>query len=268
MNIEIGIAGWVLSGEVLREKTLTLLEFPEVCASYGVKTVELCSAFFTSQDARYLNELHRNLEDNGLSVQNIAVDMGNIAGANAAVRRIDIEALKQWFYTASALNSKAIRINTGHADDDGAMTRVIEGYQELVKVGEQAGIKLLIENHGGVSSTSEKLAQILSGVGSPWFATCPDTGNFVSDDWEAGMCVMVPRAFSCHVKVFSYSEDGMQSWEGGNGRKREYDLKKSLEILKEAGYKGPLCIERGASANARDSIQDTIAYLKKLTAKI
>lgn len=268
MNIEIGIAGWVLSGEILREKTLTLLEFPAVCASYGVKTVELCSAFFTSQDARYLNELHRNLEDNGLSVQNIAVDMGNIAGANAAVRRIDIEALKQWFYTASALNSKAIRINTGHADDDGAMTRVIEGYQELIKVGEQAGIKLLIENHGGVSSTSEKLAQILSGVDSPWFATCPDTGNFVSGDWAAGMRVMAPRAFSCHVKVFSYSADGMQSWGDGNGRKREYDLKKSLEILKEADYKGPLCIEKGASENARDGIRDTLAYLKELTAKI
>ncbi|MFQ6040277.1 MAG: sugar phosphate isomerase/epimerase family protein [Candidatus Poribacteria bacterium] len=268
MKNEIGIAGWILSGEILREKTLTLLEFPAVCASYGVKTVELCSRFFENQDARYLNELRCKLEDNGLSVQNIAVDMGNIAGADAAVRRTDIEALKQWFYTASALNSKAIRINTGHADDAGSMTRVIEGYQELVEVGEQAEVKLLIENHGGVSSTSENLAQILAGVDSPWFATCPDTGNFPSGDWEAGMRVLAPRAFSCHVKVFSYSEDGMQSREDANGRKHEYDLKKSLEILKEAGYNGPLCIESGVSANARDSIRDTISYLKELAAKI
>jgi sugar phosphate isomerase/epimerase len=194
--------------------------------------------------------------------------MGNIAGADAATRRTDIEALKQWFYTAAALSSKAIRINTGHSDDNGAMNRVIEGYQELIKVGEQAGVKLLMENHGGVSSTSENLTQILEGVDSPWFATCPDTGNFPSGDWEAGMRAMAPRAFSCHVKVFSYSEDGMQSWEGRDGQKREYDLKKSLEILKEAGYEGPLCIERGASENARDSIRDTLAYLKELTAKI
>jgi sugar phosphate isomerase/epimerase len=268
MKLEIGIAGWILSGEILREKTLTLLEFPAVCASYGVKTVELCSAFFTSQDARYLNELRKSLEDNDLSVQNIAVDMGNIASADTAIRRTDIAALKQWFYTAAALNSKAIRINTGHADDDGAMTRVIEGYQELVEVGEQAGVKLLIENHGGVSSTSENLAQILAGVDSPWFATCPDTGNFPSGDWEAGMRVLAPRAFSCHVKVFSYSEDGMQSREGSAGRQRQYDLKRSLEILQEAGYRGPLCIESGASANARDSIRDTISYLEQLTAEI
>ena len=268
MEWELGIAGWVLSGEILREKTLTLLEFPGVCASYGVKTVELCSRFFASQDAAYLNDLRGKLEDNGLSVRNIAVDMGNIAGAHPAVRRTDIEALKQWFYTASAVGSEAIRINTGHADDDGAMARVIEGYRELAEVGEQAGVKLLIENHGGVSSSSENLGRILAGVDSPSFATCPDTGNFPMGDWEAGMRALAPRAFSCHVKVFSYSDDGVQSTTDRQGNSREYDLKKSLSILKDAGYAGPLCIESGASATARDSIRDALAYLKEITAEI
>ena len=63
MDLELGIAGWVLSGEILREESLTLLEFPEVCASHGVETVELCSRFFASQDARYLNELRNRLAD-------------------------------------------------------------------------------------------------------------------------------------------------------------------------------------------------------------
>ena len=268
MDNEIGIAGWILSGEILREKTLTLLEFPEVCASYGVKTVELCSAFFENQSAGYLDQLRRNLEANGLAVQNMAVDMGNIAGADAAARRTDLEALKQWFYTASAVNSRAIRINTGHADDAGSMTRVIDGYKELVKVGEQAGVKLLIENHGGVSSTSDNLARIVRSVSSPWFGTCPDTGNFPEGDWEEGLKVLAPRAFSCHVKVFTYSEDGIQVTKTRDGKERKYDLKKSLQIIKDAGYKGPLCIESGASANARDSIRDTIAYLKDLMASI
>ncbi|MDP6778152.1 MAG: sugar phosphate isomerase/epimerase family protein [Candidatus Latescibacteria bacterium] len=257
MELEIGIAGWVLSGEILREKTMTLLEFPGVCASHGVKTVELCSTFFESQDARYLNELRGILEDNGLSVR-------NIAGADASVRRTDIEALKQWFYTASAVGSEAIRINTGHADDDGAMDRVIEGYRELAEVGQQAGVKLLVENHGGVSSTSENLARILSGVDTPWFATCPDTGNFPGGDWEDGMRVLASRAFSCHVKAFNYDTEGKQAWEDRDGNHREYDLKRCLEILKNAGYTGPLCIERGASETTEDSIRDTLSYLKEL----
>ena len=268
MELELGIAGWILSGEILKEKSLTLLEFPGVCAAHGVKTVELCSTFFESQDARYLNELRGILEDNGLSVRNFAVDMGNIAGADAAVRRTDIEALKQWFYTASAVGSEAIRINTGHADDEGAMDRVIDGYRELVQVGEQAGVKLLIENHGGVSSTSENLGRILEGVDSPWFATCPDTGNFPGGDWEDGMRILAPRAFSCHVKAFNYDKEGKQSWEDRDGNRREYDLKKCLEIMKDAGYTGPLCIEKGASDTTQESIQDTLAYLKELMASV
>ncbi len=268
MDNVIGFAGWIVSGDVLREKTLTLLEFPELCASHGVKMVELCSTFFESQDAQYLNQLRRELEDKGLTVQNIAVDMGNIAGADSAVRRTDIEALKTWFYTASAIGCRAIRINTGHADDAGAMTRVIDAYKELAKVGEQAGVKLLIENHGAVSSTSDNLARILGGVISPWFATCPDTGNFPEGDWEAGMQVLSPRAFSAHVKVFSYSEDGIQTRTGRDGKERKYDLKKCLRILKDAGYRGPLCIESGASENSRDNMRDALAYMKKLVAEV
>lgn len=263
MNLELGIAGWILSGEILREKTLTLLEFPAVCAKHGVKTVELCSRFFESQDAKYLNDLRVRLKDSGLSVRSMAVDMGNIAGADEAVRRTDIEALKTWFYTGAAIGSEAIRINTGHADDDGAMGRVIDGYLELVEVAEHSGVKLLIENHGGVSSTSDNLQKILDAVDTPWFATCPDTGNFPLGDWEAGMKVLAPRAFSCHVKVFTYSDDGKQV-----RGEREYNLLTSLRILKDAGYSGPLYIESGASETTDASIRDTLAYMKKLMAKV
>ena len=62
MQNEIGIAGWLYSHQILHEKTLTLLEFPATCASHGIKTVELCSAFFNSQEARYINDLRQALE--------------------------------------------------------------------------------------------------------------------------------------------------------------------------------------------------------------
>ena len=268
MNWDIGIAGWIVKSEIVDEKTLTLLDYPALCASYGVKTVELCSRFFESQDAKYLNELRRRVEDSGLSLQNIAVDMGNIAGADEAVRRTDVEALKSWFFTASAIGCKAIRINTGRADDEGAIGRVIDAYGQLARVGEQAGVKLLMENHGGLSATSEGMARIVEAVDSPWFGTCPDTGNFQPGDWSAGMAALAPRAFSCHVKVFNYSEDGMQTSTARDGTKVEIDLLGCLKILKDAGYQGPLCVEKGASATPRDSIRDTLKYLKELSARV
>ena len=273
MHNEIGIAGWLYSHQILHEKTLTLLEFPAICASHDIKTVELCSAFFDSQKARYLNDLRGALEDQDLSVRNIAVDMGNLAGTDHSVRRTDIESLKQWFYVASAINSPAIRINTGHADDPDALSRVVDAYQELADVGQQVGVKLLMENHGGLSAHSNGLSAILARLDSDWFGTCPDTANFLSDDWEDGMKVLAPRAFSCHVKVFNYSPDGQQSWDHqANESVKSYNLKTSLEILKGSGYQGPLCIERSVpkepDLDSTTGIRDTIKYLKDLLASI
>ena len=273
MQNEIGIAGWLYSHQILHEKTLTLLEFPATCASHDIKTVELCSAFFDSQKARYLNDLRGALEDQDLSVRNIAVDMGNLAGTDPSVRRTDIESLKQWFYVASAINSPAIRINTGHADDPEALSRVVDAYQELADVGQQVGVKLLMENHGGLSAHSNGLSAILARLDSDWFGTCPDTANFLPDDSEDGMRVLAPRAFSCHVKVFNHSSDGQQSWDHqANGSMQSYNLKTSLEILKDSGYQGPLCIERSVpkepDLDSTTGIRDTIKYLKDLLASI
>lgn len=257
MQNEIGIAGWLYSAEILREKTLTQLELPAIFAAHGVKTVELCSAFFESQHPTHLNELRGRLEDNGLSVRNIAVDMGNVAGADPAVRRTDIEALKQWFYTASAVGSEAIRINTGNADDDGALDRVIEGYRELVAVGEQAGVRLLMENHGGLSSYAADVARIIEGVSSDSFATCPDTANFAPEHWDGGMRALAPSAFSVHVKVHSYNDDGTQTRVNQRtGEGVSYNLRTGLEILRDAGYAGPICIE-GAVPATEGGLQST-----------
>jgi sugar phosphate isomerase/epimerase len=263
---EIGIAGWIFHQSILRDKTMTLLEMPAVCKSLGVETIELVSTFFESQSAQYLNQLRSAIQEQGLRVRNIAVDMGNIANPDDVVRRTDIEALKQWFHVAKAVGSEAIRINSGPAspDDREAIERIVEGYRELAAEAAHTGVYLLIENHGGASADPKNIQAFLDRAGSPWFRACPDTSNFTNDTWEEGMRIMAPRAFSCHVKVHTYSADGKQSWTWRDGQTRSYDLKRCLQILKEAGYEGPLCVEAGASATEIDSARDAIRYVRDL----
>jgi sugar phosphate isomerase/epimerase len=267
MKCEIGIAGWLYSQEIMREQSMTLLQMPAACAAHGVTVVELCSSFFPNQQTDYLNELRSALQDSALSVWSIAVDMGNIAGDDAVVRRTDIEGLKQWFYTASALGSKAIRINTGHADDPEAANRAVEAYRDLAETGRQAGVRLLIENHGGLSARSDGLATIIDGVGTEWFGTCPDTGNFYGADWEDGMRVMAPRAYSCHLKLAHLEPDSMQVWTDQNGDERECNLKVALSILKESGYSGPICLEReavSAGLSKAENIRNSVEFIRNL----
>ena len=70
------------------------------------------------------------------------------------------------------------------------------------------------------------------------------------------------------MKVFDYSGDGVQVWTDRQGNSREYDLKKSLEILSDAGYEGPLCVEAGASEDVREGIGKTIAYVGKIASQV
>lgn len=268
---DIGIAGWLFNRSILRDKTMTLLELPAVCRELGVDNIELVSTFFASQHANYLNQLRTAIADNGLHVQNIAVDMGNIANSDEAVRRTDLEAIKQWFYTALAVGSKAIRVNSGAAspDDEAALKRITDGYRELAKEAEHTGIYLLIENHGGASADPRNIKRFLDGVNSKWFRACPDTGNFTNDTWEQGMEIMSPLAQSCHVKVFTYSPDGKQAWSGRDGGERRYDLKRSLQILKGAGYQGPLFLEGAApSSSERESAEQGLKYLREFAAAV
>ena len=87
------------------------------------------------------------------------------------------------------------------------------------------------------------------------------------------MRVLAPRAFSCHVKVFNHSLDGLQSWDRqANGNMKSYNLRTSLEILKDSGYEGPLCIERSVpkepDLDPTTGIRNTIRYVKDLLASI
>ena len=270
--MEIGIAGWAINRSIRELKTLTLMDFPKLARDeYGVDTVELVSTFFESQSARYLNELRQELARNRLKVHNIAVDTGNLSSPDEETRRTDLETIKQWFHVARALGSAAIRVNTGDAqpNDQAALERIVEGYRELAEHGQQSGVKLLIENHGGASSDPKNIQQILDQVDTPWFATCPDVNNFVGETWEEGMRVMAPRAFAVHVKNSGYDPEGWQTSQARDGSTRRFNLKESLRILQQAGYTGPLNFEyNSAETDERVGIRKGIEYTRQMLGSI
>ena len=270
MSFDVGIAGWAFNQAILRSKTMTLLEMPAACKRAGVQTIELVSSFFESQHPNYLNQVRQAIEAEDLHVRNIAVDLGNIANPDDATRGTDLEAIKQWFHLAKAVGSEAIRVNSGRAEvgDEEAIKRIIASYTELADEAAHTGVYLLIENHGGASADPKNIGRFIEAVGSPWFRTCPDTGNWGTAPWDEGMRITAPYAFSCHVKVYTYSEDGKQKMMMRDGREISYDLRESLRILRDAGYTGPLCMERGASATEEESAREAVDYLREVVATL
>lgn len=269
---EFGIAAWLFNKKVLGEKTMTQLDIPAAVKAIGVDRVDLVSSFFPNQTSGYLNELREAAAKAGVAINGIAVDMGDISSPDAARRRTDIEAIKQWFFTARALGATAIRVNSGGDEkaQPGEIDTIIASYRELVAEAERLEVKLLVENHGGASNSAALLAEIFGAIQSPWFGTCPDSGNFIDGTWEDCMTVMAPRAAACHIKVTAYSEDGFQPRTGHDGRDRSCNLKVFLQKLKDAGYTGPYSVELGLPdiADESEAARAALDYVKRLLASL
>jgi sugar phosphate isomerase/epimerase len=267
---EFGIAGYLYHRPILHDKTLKLTELPGMVRATGLEILELCSVFFENQSAAYLTDVRKAIDDAGLRIPSIAVDRADISLADDVERGVHLEAIKQWFHVAHAVGAQAIRVNSGgDVDADAAqLGRIVEGYRALAETAEREGISLLIENHGGASYKPENIELFLKEVNSPWFRSCPDTGNYPDGTWEDGIRVMAPYAFSTHVKVTQYSDDGWQPRTGRDGADRSVNLKSILATLKAANYEGPYCIEAGVAEDEGESATGAVAYVKELLAQI
>lgn len=269
---EFGIAAWLFNKKVLTDKTMTQLDIPAAVKAIGVDRVDLVSSFFPNQTASYLNELRAAAAKAGVSINGIAVDMGDISLADPARRRTDLEAIKQWFFTARALGATAIRVNSGGDEKSrpGEIDTIIASYRELVAEAERLEVKLLVENHGGASNSAVLLEEVFSAIQSPWFGTCPDSGNFIDGTWRDCMRVMAPRAAACHIKVTAYSDDGFQPRIGNDGRDRSCNLKVFLQQLKDADYVGPYSVELGLPeiADETEAARAALDYVKQLISNL
>ena len=263
---DFGIAGYLYHKPLLHDRTMTLQELPAVARGAGVSVLELCSVFFENQSAAYLNEIRRSLEDAGMRVPSIAVDRADISVPDANEQRTNIETIKQWFHVARAIGAEAIRVNSGGTPDAGEdeLRRITEAYRDLVSEGERLGVYVLIENHGGATYSPPNVERLLRAVDSPWFRTCPDTGNYPDGTWEQGIEVMAPHAFSTHVKVTTYSDDGWQPRTGRDGSDRTVNLLSILQTLRANDFTGPLCIEVGVEADETEAARNAIAYVSSL----
>jgi len=73
-------------------------------------------------------------------------------------------------------------------------------FKEAIKIAEDYGIKLAVENH--IDYTADEIMQLLANVNSPNFGVNFDTGNFLRllDDPIRGMEILAPYVLAVHLK--------------------------------------------------------------------
>lgn len=280
MADKISLAGWSLNRRFRREEDpLQLLEYPAVAKEeFSIEAVELNNPFFASTEDAYLDQLVEAAKRAGVVFTGMAVDgTGNPAALDEEERKASIEQIRPWFRVSKRLGLPMFRVNTGgHGteDDPKALEQCIKSFKELVKEAEATGVKLVIENHWGISINPLNTVRIIEEVDSEMLGTLPDFGNFPDSEnprglellQEAsgglpadeirywGLELMAPYAFATHAKMFTFDE---------NGEDPRIDVGRCVRILRDAGYEGYWGIEFEGPGDDGEGVLKSKALLEK-----
>jgi sugar phosphate isomerase/epimerase len=274
-DFKISLAEWSIHNALTRKavaekefgRAITNLDFPQIARDFGVEGIEFVNQFFKDKahDSTYLKELKTRANDVGVTCVLIMIDGegdGDFGGNDQARRDRAVENHKKWVDAAAALGCHAIRINTGHHYSPTDVSAVAEDCSRLTEYGDQHGIKIICENHGGVSSNPDAMVALMKAVNKPTFGTLPDFGNFperggkYSIDVYDAIARMMPYAKGVSAKSYDFDE---------NGEETKLDYARILKIVTDAGYHGFVGIEyEGSRLSEPEGIKATKKLLEKV----
>ncbi|MCA9412871.1 MAG: sugar phosphate isomerase/epimerase [Candidatus Omnitrophica bacterium] len=249
-KFRISIAAWSMHKAFFAGE-MTMMQQPEFCASVGVHGLELVNRFFESPQYGYLQKFLKVCEDNDVKPLLIMCDdEGDMAAEDKKFRMQSAKNHHKWVDIAEVLGCHSIRCNSGHgqAGDKDAVKRAAESFSELCDYAAQAGINVIIENHGGLSSHPEDLISLMKAVGKPNFGTLPDFGNFPDDvnKYDA-VREMMPYAKAVSAKCYDFDDK--------TGVETKIDYEEMMKIVLDSGYDAWVGIEyEGPRLSERDGV--------------
>ena len=266
---KISLAQWSLH-RTLRSGKITNLDFPKVAQEeFGISGVEYVNSFFKdkAEDTTYLAQLKKRCNDNGVDSVLIMVDgEGALGHADNAKRTKAIENHYRWVTAAKYLGCHSIRVNAKSTGTFAEQVKLAaDGLRRLSAFAQEYGINVIVENHGGLSSNGQWLAQVIRRVNMNNCGTLPDFGNFrvskkESYDRYLGVAALMPFAKAVSAKSHDFDEDGNET---------STDFQKVMQIVQDSGYQGWVGVEyEGKKLDEYAGIKATKILLEKCFAKL
>jgi len=230
-------------------RNMTLEDFLQRAGELQVDGVSLESCFFPSLDSSYLAGVKRLLDERGLDR---VYAWGHPDGLEGGANENAYKEMIRSFDFAAQIGAQVMRVvgsslmfrNQPHKPQLERLTRM---FREAVKVAEQHGIRMAVENH--IDFTSAEMVLLLDGVDSPYLGINFDTGNFLRllDDPVKGMAKLAPRVYATHIKDLKVQKGvAADEWyffssaPVGDGL---VDNQKLVQMLANAGFGGVLAVE-------------------------
>lgn len=245
---DISLAQWALVDEI-RAGQWTTLDFPRIAREdFGLNGIEFVNTLFEVPTIDYLNKLKQNAKEHDVAMVLIMVDAeGDGAEPTAELRQRFVTAHKKWVDIAHHLGCHAVRTNCRapvDADKNEAMKWALESYHMLLDYAVPAGIKICIENHGGVSNDADWMVQLMESIDNLYFATYPDWRS-PSPEFDNVQFLRKTIPYACGQSYRNQPTEALSA--------------QMIQISRDAGYRGWYGIE----SSGRDAINEGIRVLRK-----
>lgn len=181
----------------------TVEDFLDYCNRIGADGVSLQSCFLPSEDPGYLSELGAQLDERGF--KNRIYAWGHPSGLDGGTNEAMLKDLKEKIPLVPLIGTDVMRVaGAGYMHRNGNQVQMVNDqirmFSEAVKVAEDCGVKLALENHNDLPLHC--YMEIIEGVDSPYFGATFDTLNWirVSEDPMKAAMALGEKIFAVHLK--------------------------------------------------------------------
>ena len=250
---KLSLAQWSFHKQLF-DGEMSNTDFIAQANKMGFEGVEFVSQFFQDKvtDFRYLDTLKESLRTNEMHAVMIMVDIAGNLGTSSdeQVRTDAVTQHKLWVDAARHIGADYVRVNAhgdGNAKD--MMVACVKSLKELSLYGREAGVSILVENHGSFSSDADWLVTTLTRVGAKNVYALADFDNWCIERengklWGApctkeydryeGMEKILPFSRGLSLKSFDFDEKGNET---------KTDFERMFKLIDKADYKGYLGVE-------------------------
>ncbi|PJJ72983.1 sugar phosphate isomerase/epimerase [Diaminobutyricimonas aerilata] len=225
--------------------------------AFAVEAVEICQIQWTDPDDEHVQRMADALASAGVELLTVPIDVGDLADPDDSRRRADVQATLRWFEIAATLGAGFVRVNAGSpiAGTSRDETVLVATLRELGDQAASQGMRLLVENHGGISSSPAYLLDLLEAVGTDRLGLLLDLGNlepmvglsqaaFAGQQVDASTVDFAPlydavRELAPHAELVHAKSFGPLTATAGS----PFDVTAALTIVRDSGYRGPITIE-------------------------
>jgi sugar phosphate isomerase/epimerase len=266
-KFRISLAEWSIH-RAIGSRMVTNLDFPRIAREhFGIEGLEFVNGLWEAPTQEYIGQLKKNMDEHGSKAVLLMCDGEGLMGHSDRAQRLKAaDNHRKWVDIAAELGCHSIRTNmypdktpTTPAEIGEFIEHCAESFRRLCEYSKGAGVNVIIENHGGISSDPAVVARLMKTVNLPNFGTLPDFGNFPKEiDRYDAIAKLMPFAKGASFKCYDF---------GRNGKETTLDVDRIMKIVLDSGYHNWVGIEyEGERLTEFEGIQAAKHFLDGLLA--